>query len=217
MQRAIIISKGKVQKVGYRDFVQDCARELDITGYVENLEDGTVKIVCEGKKEKIKVFVSNIKVKRDFIDVTEIIESYGDPTGEFSFFKIKYGDMQEELGERFGAAILYLSATNQKIDAGFNMLGGKQDKTLSKQDQMLDKQDQMLDKQDKMLDKQDQMLDKQDTTIEILKSVKCDTSEIKGSLSDLMGRYHRETLDLKDKYEQLREDVDAIKSKIGYQ
>jgi len=50
MKRAIIIAKGKVQKVGYRDFVQDNARELGITGYVENLEDGNVKVVCEGKE-----------------------------------------------------------------------------------------------------------------------------------------------------------------------
>ena len=62
------------------------------------------------------------------------------------------------------------------------MLGERKTKTLSKQDQMLDKQDQMLGKQD--------------STIEILKSVKCDTSVIKGSLSDSMGRYHHETLDL---------------------
>ncbi|MEA2032192.1 MAG: acylphosphatase [Euryarchaeota archaeon] len=50
MKRATIIAKGKVQKVGYRDFVQDSARELGITGYVENLEDGNVKIVCEGEE-----------------------------------------------------------------------------------------------------------------------------------------------------------------------
>jgi hypothetical protein len=58
------MKKGKVQKVGYRDFVQD---------------------------------------------------------------KIKYGDVPEELGDRFGAALLYLSATNQKIDAGFKMVAGKID------------------------------------------------------------------------------------------
>jgi len=47
MKRGKIIAKGKVQKVGYRDFVQDSARELGINGYVENLEDGTVKVICD--------------------------------------------------------------------------------------------------------------------------------------------------------------------------
>ena len=57
MKRAVIIAKGRVQKVGYRDFVQDNARELGITGYVENLEDGNVKVVCEGKAAEINEFI----------------------------------------------------------------------------------------------------------------------------------------------------------------
>ena len=127
MKRANIIAKGKVQKVGYRDFVQDSARELDITGYVENLEDGTVKIVCEGEEPKIEEFIGDIKIKKDFTDVSETSVKYEAPTGEFKLFKIKYGDVPEELGDRLGAALLYLGATNQNVDAGFKMLGGKID------------------------------------------------------------------------------------------
>ena len=137
MKRAVIIAKGKVQKVGYRDFVQDSARELGIIGYVENLEDGNVKIVCEGKEAEINEFIKSIKVKRDFIDVVEAPVEYQEPTGEFKLFKILYGDVPEELGDRLGAALLYLSAANQKIDAGFKMLGEKQDHTLEKQDKTI--------------------------------------------------------------------------------
>ncbi|MBE0517517.1 MAG: acylphosphatase, partial [Methanophagales archaeon] len=161
MKRAIIIAKGRVQKVGYRDFVQDNARELGITGYVGNLEDGNVKIVCEGNEAEITEFIENIKVKKDFMDVSETSVRYEEPTGEFELFRIKYGDVQEELGDRLGTAILYLSATNQKIDAGFKMLGGKQDMMLEKQDMMLEKQDMMLEKQDMMIEKQDMMIEKQ--------------------------------------------------------
>ena len=57
MKRAVIIAKGRVQKVGYRDFIQDSAREQGITGYVENLEDGNVKVVCEGKAAEINEFI----------------------------------------------------------------------------------------------------------------------------------------------------------------
>ena len=118
MKRANIIAKGKVQKVGYRDFVQDNERELGITGYVENLEDGDVKVVCEGKAAEINDFIKGIKVKKDFIEVVETSLEYEEPTGEFKVFKIKYGEVAEELGDRMGAALLYLGATNQKIDAG---------------------------------------------------------------------------------------------------
>ncbi len=127
MKRAVIIAKGMVQKVGYRDFVQDSARELGITGYVENLEDGNVKVVCEGEAAEINDFIKGIKVKKDFIEVVETSLEYGAPTGEFKVFKIKYGEVAEELGDRMGAALLYLGATNQKIDAGFTMLGGEMD------------------------------------------------------------------------------------------
>ena len=81
MKRANIIAKGKVQKVGYRDFVQDSARELGITGYVENLEDGNVKIVGEGKEAKIEEFIRDIKVKKDFVAVVETSVEYEEPTG----------------------------------------------------------------------------------------------------------------------------------------
>jgi len=116
-----------VQKVGYRDFVQDTARELGITGYVENLEDGNVKIVCEGEEAKIERFIIDIKVKKDFLDVSETSVKYEESTGEFKLFKIKYGTVPEELGDGLCAALLYLGATNQKIDAGFKMLAGKID------------------------------------------------------------------------------------------
>jgi len=138
MKRAVIIAKGKVQKVGYRDFVQDSARELGITGYVENLEDGNVKVVCEGKEAEINEFIKSIEVKKDFIDVVETSVEYEEPMGEFKLFKIKYGDVPEELGDRLGAALLYLGATNQKIDAGFKMLGEKQDMMLEKQDDTIE-------------------------------------------------------------------------------
>jgi len=82
MKKASIIAKGKVQKVGYRDFVQD---------------------------------------------------------------KIKYGDVPEELGDRLGAALLYLGATNRKIDAGFKMVDEKQDMMLEKQNMMLEKQEDTIE------------------------------------------------------------------------
>ncbi len=159
MKRANIIAKGKVQKVGYRDFVQDNARELGITGYVENLEDGNVKVVCEGEEPKIGDFIRGIKVKKDFIEVVETSVKYEAPTGEFKVFKIKYGEVVEELGDRMGAALLYLGATNQKIDAGraenkqgFGMLAEKIDAGRAENKQgfgmLAGKMDMMLEKQD---------------------------------------------------------------------
>ena len=241
MKRAILIAKGRVQKVGYRDFVQDSARELGITGYVENLEDGNVKVVCEGEEPKIEDFIRGIKIKKDFIEVVETSLEYGSPTGEFKVFKIQYGEVAEELGDRMGAALLYLGATNQKIDAGFTMLGGKmdegraenkqgfgmlagkmdmmlgkQDQMLGKQDQMLGKQDQMLEKQDMMLEKQDMMLEKQDGTIgaigEVSEKIDEGKEEIVTEISSL-----REDLRsyMENKFAIIEHEIEGIKAKIG--
>jgi acylphosphatase len=195
MKRAILIAKGKVQKVGYRDFVQDSARELGITGYVENLEDGNVKVVCEGKDAEINEFINGIKVKKGFINVVETSVKYEEPTGEFKVFKILYGDVPEELGDRFGAALLYLGATNQKIDAGFKMLG-------EKQDQMLEKQDQMLEKQDKTID----------AIVGVSKKIDPSKEEIVTEISSLRDDLRSY---MEYKFARIEHEVEAIKAKIG--
>ena len=45
MERATIIVSGMVQGVGFRYTVRASAASLKISGYVKNLEDGTVEIV----------------------------------------------------------------------------------------------------------------------------------------------------------------------------
>ena len=195
MKRAIIIAKGKVQKVGYRDFVQDSARELGITGYVENLEDGNVKVVCEGKEAEINEFIKGIEVKKAFIDVVETSVEYEEPTGEFKVFKIKYGDVPEELGDRLGAALLYLSATNQKIDAGreenkqgFGMLA--------------EKMDMMLEKQDETIAEIRNVSEKIDSGKEEI------VTEIRSLREDLRSY-------MEDKFARIEHEIEGIKAKIG--
>lgn len=40
--------RGRVQGVGFRDFVQRAASDLGLTGYVKNLEDGRVEVYAAG-------------------------------------------------------------------------------------------------------------------------------------------------------------------------
>jgi len=44
---------GRVQGVGFRDFVQREARRLNLTGYTRNLADGSVMVCAVGKSESI--------------------------------------------------------------------------------------------------------------------------------------------------------------------
>jgi acylphosphatase len=65
MKRFEIIVKGIVQKVGYRDYAEEVARRLGIVGFVENVKDGTVRIVCETDEETVKKFIHEINIKKN--------------------------------------------------------------------------------------------------------------------------------------------------------
>jgi acylphosphatase/BMFP domain-containing protein YqiC len=114
--KAEIIVKGAVQKAGYRDYVQEKARSLNIKGYVENQRDGSVRIMCEADKEALEDFVKLINIKQDLIEVEKIETVKKQPaTGEYEYFDIKYGSMEEEMGERMVAAVKIAVATRQDI------------------------------------------------------------------------------------------------------
>jgi len=111
MKRVIVIAKGDVQRVGYRDEVERIARKLNLTGYVENLKPYNVKIIAEGDEEKLKQFIELIKIQKFPIFVESLEVNWQDATGEFSYFEIKRGEWQEELFERLDTAgrLLYRS------------------------------------------------------------------------------------------------------------
>ena len=115
--KAEMIVKGAVQKAGYRDYVQEKARSLNVKGYVENQRDGSVRIVCEADEDTLKNFVKLINIKQDLIAVEKIKTIKKQPaTGEYEHFDIKYGSMEEEMGERMVAAFKIAVATRQNIE-----------------------------------------------------------------------------------------------------
>jgi acylphosphatase len=104
MKRVVIIAKGEVQRVGYRDEVERIARKLGLTGYVENLKPYDVMIVAEGDEERLKQFIESVKIRKFPIFVENLEVTWQEATGEFSFFEIRRGDWTEELFERLDAA-----------------------------------------------------------------------------------------------------------------
>lgn len=51
---------GKVQGVGFRDFVVRAAKERDLFGYVQNKPDGTVEACAQGTPDELKLFVEEL-------------------------------------------------------------------------------------------------------------------------------------------------------------
>jgi acylphosphatase len=48
---------GKVQGVAYRAYVENAADQLQLCGYVRNMEDGRVEVVAQGDPSTLKEFV----------------------------------------------------------------------------------------------------------------------------------------------------------------
>ena len=120
-KRAEIIISGRVQKAGFRDFIDEIAFDLNLDGYVKNLDDGTVEIVCEGEEGPIRDFLEKINIIQYPIRVENIDVVYKDPTWEYKTFEvIREEDLTLATYERMDAAVRYMRQMNsdlgQKID-----------------------------------------------------------------------------------------------------
>jgi len=129
MIRAKIVAEGDVQKAGYRDIVEDIAVKLGVKGFVENLRDKTVCVVCEAEKDVVNRFVDAIKIKNDIVDVKNVkVVETSPATNEFEYFDIKYGSPEEELGERMVAAVKYAKlALHETRVVGEEVKGSRED------------------------------------------------------------------------------------------
>lgn len=71
MQKEIeIIIKGKVQMVMFRDFAERKAKAFKLTGIVENLEDGSVRIVAQGDEDKLNKFIELLQAGPMFAKIS---------------------------------------------------------------------------------------------------------------------------------------------------
>lgn len=86
--RAHLIISGRVQGVFYRTWTQNAARNLYLTGWVGNTEDGKVEAVFEGNEKNIKEMIENCKVGPKFAKVSEVKVVWEKVTGEFTGFEI---------------------------------------------------------------------------------------------------------------------------------
>ena len=162
-KRGEIILKGRVQKAGFRDYIDEVAFNLNLRGWVKNLDDGTVKVVCEGSSKDIEKFVDKIKIHEYPIRVEDAKVEYLPSTDEFNDFTIiREDDIVYATYERMDAAGRYMREMNHNLSSKLDVMIDKQDSSLTKQDSMLEKTDSMLEKQDSMLVKTDGMLKKQD-------------------------------------------------------
>lgn len=88
-KRIELIYSGRVQGVGFRFTAIRIAEDLGIAGWVKNLQDGSVKIVAEGKEDALNKFLDRI---REYFSSNIRNEdlSWQEPSGEFKEFRIAF-------------------------------------------------------------------------------------------------------------------------------
>jgi acylphosphatase len=82
------VVKGRVQRVGFRMFVEDAARRENMVGYVRNQHDGSVEIVAEGDADAMTRFEMAVRrgpsgARVDDVETTELGAS-----GRFHHFSV---------------------------------------------------------------------------------------------------------------------------------
>ena len=87
---AEIISFGIVQGVGYRYFCCRLAIDLKLSGWVQNLPDGSVKSLVEGDSEAIEVYYKELKEGPSSSEVSHAEILWLDGVSKYKEFEIKY-------------------------------------------------------------------------------------------------------------------------------
>ena len=137
---------GRIQNVGYRAKVIRIVKDFGLTGFIQNLDDGQVKIIAESKNGDFGKFIDAIRIKNTLIDVVDVEVEYADATGDFAdFYKLvgggetderldKASDYLKEMIEVMSSGFSDMSSGFSDMRSGFENLGSKMDAMIEKQD-----------------------------------------------------------------------------------
>ena len=79
---------GRVQGVGFRYTVYQVAKEFEVSGYVQNLSDGRVRLEAEGERVEVESFLEAIRDRMDGL-IHEVEEVKQTRSAFFSGFSIR--------------------------------------------------------------------------------------------------------------------------------
>jgi len=174
---------GAVQRVGYGHIVQNSARKLKITGYIENLEGYDLHIIAEGRVDDLDAFIQAIRIVEYPIDVEEICTVEEEYKGDYSYFAVIRGSPEDELAERFDTAIAIFSRMEKK------------------QDISLEKHDTSISLQEKTIGLQRETIGLQKDTISLQQET---LTEVKGMRSDLDDHLNKEISEMRMELKEIR-------------
>lgn len=116
MLRLTAYVSGKVQKTGFRARVLSIARDFKLKGYVQNLEDGRVKVVAEGEDYDLESLLAALDIKNTLIRVADIQKEYSTATSEFQgFFKVVSGGETDQRIDQAAELLKELIVVNKDV------------------------------------------------------------------------------------------------------
>ena len=87
--RAVV--RGRVQGVGFREFVLNRARFLAVSGYVRNLPDGrSLEVIAEGSRPELEQLLEYLREGPRLARVDAVDADWGEPTGAYDGFGVGY-------------------------------------------------------------------------------------------------------------------------------
>lgn len=69
-----LVASGRVQGVGYRWFIRETARRLELRGWVRNRADGSVEIVASGDASAVNALAATVRTGPPGAHVTSVVE-----------------------------------------------------------------------------------------------------------------------------------------------
>ncbi len=79
MRAKRLVIAGRVQRVGYRDWMVAQAAALGLAGWVRNLPDGTVEALVYGETDSVEELLRACRLGPRLAVVTRIEEDWADP------------------------------------------------------------------------------------------------------------------------------------------
>jgi acylphosphatase len=83
-----LVIAGRVQGVGYRDWLAKKARALGVDGWVRNRADGTVEALVRGEADAVETLLRQCRRGPMLADVTDVRMLPADPPAEPGFYRL---------------------------------------------------------------------------------------------------------------------------------
>ena len=184
---------------GFRTFIKNVADSFNLTGFAENLGDGSVKVVCEGEEDAIEGLINSVKENPpSFARVEEVNAGYEEYKGEFSSFERRGADVPGEEGAGESEMVALMRSFDKKGEVMIGILNAMNE-TLGSMNETLKS----------VKEDTSQMLKKQDETIGVIDQSKEEIVTEISSLREDLRSY------MENKFAMIEHEIEGIKAKIG--